>query len=52
VHVRVVSFWVITIFAVALPSYVTTSRRAIDAVDAPVYVSVALIARITVPAIG
>jgi len=52
-----VQFWtvpscVITTFAVADPSYVMTSRR-VDVVAAcPVIVTVADIARVTVPAVG
>src|SRR4051794_40291413 len=48
----VVPFSVITTFAVALPSYVTTSRRVSVTASEPVYASVALIERITVPAVG
>ena len=44
--------WVITIFAVAEPSYVTTSRR-LDTVGAwPSRVSVTCIDRVMVPAVG
>src|SRR4051812_6747629 len=52
-----VQFWVvpscvITTFAVAEPSYVMTSRRVDVAGDCPLIVTVADIARMTVPAVG
>ena len=43
---------VMLIFAVALPSYVTTSRREELTGDPLAYVTVTDIARITVPAVG
>jgi hypothetical protein len=43
---------VITTFAVADPSYVTTSRRDDVDGDAPLKVTVACIDRTTVPAVG
>ena len=43
---------VITTFAVAEPSYVMTSRRVDVVADCPVIVTVADIARMTVPAVG
>jgi hypothetical protein len=43
---------VITTFAVVDPSYVMTSRRDDVAGDCPEIVTVALIARMTVPAVG
>jgi len=52
VQLRVVPFSVITIFAVAVPSYVMTSRRDTVVGVCPVYVRLACIARITVPAVG
>jgi hypothetical protein len=48
----VVPSCVMTTFAVAEPSYVTTSRREDDVGDCPVMVTVAAIARMTVPAVG
>jgi len=52
VQLFVVPFSVITIFAVALPSYVTTSRRLTVVAAWPSYVRLACIDRITVPAVG
>src|SRR5688572_5684451 len=52
VQLRVVPFSVITTFAVAVPSYVMTSRRVTDVGAWPVYVTLACIARMTVPAVG
>jgi hypothetical protein len=48
----VVPFSVITTFAVAEPSYVTTSRRESETGEVPSYVSVAVMLRIVVPAVG
>jgi hypothetical protein len=51
-HVFVVPSCVMTIFAVADPSYVITSRRSFVVGDWPAMVIVACIERITVPAVG
>jgi len=52
VQLFVVPFCVISTFAVAEPSYVTTSRRESETGDAPSYVSVAVLLRIVLPAVG
>ena len=48
----VVPFSVIVTFAVAEPSYVTTSRRVSDTAASPSYCSDAWMLRIVVPAVG
>jgi hypothetical protein len=52
VQLRVVPFSVISTFAVALPSYVMTSRRDTVVAASPVYVTLACMARTSVPAVG
>src|SRR5205823_2898758 len=52
VQLFVVPSCVIVTFAVAVPSYVTTSRRVVVCGVLPVNVTVADIARISVPAVG
>ena len=52
VQLFVVPFSVIVTFAVAEPSYVTTSRRVSDTADSPWYCSDAWMLRTVVPAVG